>query len=72
MPESAFLNANKTHEAISHTYPVSLKKHSSTGDQDEFGLKDQHLSKFTDIYGRQMKLPDISHLSASSDIPDVI
>lgn len=55
MPESAFINASKTHQAISHTYPVSLKKYGSTGDQDELGPKDQNLdgvNKFTDKYGR--------------------
>lgn len=55
-------------------YAPGLKKYGSTGDQDDFGMRDDDLEN-TNMFvdresGRKVRLPDISNLSHSSELPE--
>ena len=52
-----------------------MRKYGSTGDQEDFGVRDEGLDNnmFLDREsGRPVRLPDISHLSHSSEMPEGI
>ena len=56
-----------------NNYQLGLKKYGSSGDQEEFGLREDGLDNnmFIDREsGKQVRLPDISNLSHSSEIPE--